>query len=155
MQQKYLDNNEPHIIFSMLDPPKGSVIWDFMIASRDIVLKHISWELNCGNKINFWGDSWNGHPPLNTMPNIQNIVSVIEAEWSNLVIHFMDAICIFSRKVIWKDLDQFPLDPQCKQQLQSIFSERQAFVSKVEDQLLWILAKNGNYSIKEGYKLLQ
>ena len=26
MQQKYLDNNEPHRIFSMLDPPKGSII---------------------------------------------------------------------------------------------------------------------------------
>ena len=65
MQQKYLDNNEPHRIFSMLDPPKGSVIWDFMIASRDIVLNNIYWELNCGDKINFQGDSWNGHLPLN------------------------------------------------------------------------------------------
>ena len=64
----------------MLDPLKGSVIWDFMIASRDIVLNYISWELNCGDTINFWGDSWNGHPPLNSIPNIQNIVSIIEVE---------------------------------------------------------------------------
>ena len=94
----------------MLDPPKGSTIWDFMIASRDIVLKYISWELNCGDKINFWGDSWNGHPPLNIVLNIQNIISVTEAKWGNLVIHFMDATCIFSRKVIWKDPNQLPLD---------------------------------------------
>ena len=33
MQQKYLDNNDPSRIFSILDPPKGSVIWDFMTAS--------------------------------------------------------------------------------------------------------------------------
>ena len=76
----------------MLDPPKGSVIWDFMIASRDIVLKYISWELNCGDKIKFWVNSWNGQPPLIVMQNIQKIVLVTEAEWGNLVIHFMDAI---------------------------------------------------------------
>ena len=34
MQQKYLDNNDPSRILSILDPPKGSVIWDFMIASH-------------------------------------------------------------------------------------------------------------------------
>ena len=79
----------------MLDPPKEPIIWDFMIASRDIVLNYISWELNCGDKINFQGDLWNGHPPLNSMPNIQNIVSVTEVEWGNLVIHFMDAIFFF------------------------------------------------------------
>ena len=57
----------------MLDPPKGSVIWDFMLSSKDIVHKYISWELNCGDKINFWRDSWNGQPPLITLPNIQEI----------------------------------------------------------------------------------
>ena len=51
--QKYLDNNEPQRIFSMLDSPKGSVISNFMNAFRDIVLNYISWELNCGEKINF------------------------------------------------------------------------------------------------------
>lgn len=60
MQQKYLDNNDPSRILSILDPPKGSVVWDFMIASRDIVVNYVSWEVNDGTRVNFWRDSWNG-----------------------------------------------------------------------------------------------
>ena len=35
MQQKYLDNNDPN-------PPKGSIVWDFMIDSRKIIVDYIS-----------------------------------------------------------------------------------------------------------------
>lgn len=53
MQKKYLDNNDPSRILSMLDPPKGLTIWDFMIFSRDIVLKYVTWEVNNGSMVKF------------------------------------------------------------------------------------------------------
>ena len=46
MQQKYLDNNDPSRILSILDPPKGLVIWDFMTTSHNIVVNYVSWEIN-------------------------------------------------------------------------------------------------------------
>ena len=42
MQQKYLDNNDPSRVLTIYNPPKGSVVWDFMIASRKIIVDYIS-----------------------------------------------------------------------------------------------------------------
>ena len=57
MQQKYLDNNDPFRILTISNPPKGSIIWDFMIASHKIIVDYISWEVNNGSSINFWNNS--------------------------------------------------------------------------------------------------
>ena len=66
MHQKYLNNSEPSRIFSILDPLKGSIFLDFMV-----------------DNISFWRDSWNGQPPLTILPDVHNIISVIEAMWGN------------------------------------------------------------------------
>ena len=83
MHQKYLNNSEPSRIFSILDPPKGSIFLDFMVSSRDIVLKYVTWEINKVDNISFWRDSWNGQPPLTILPDVHNIISVTEAMWGN------------------------------------------------------------------------
>ena len=57
MQQKYLDNNDPSRVLSISNPPKGLVVWDFMIGSRKIIVDYISREVNNGMSINFWNDS--------------------------------------------------------------------------------------------------
>ena len=62
LQEKYLDNLEPSRVLTMLDPPKGSVIWDFMMASQEAITSFISWQVNNGDSVNFWFDSWNGSP---------------------------------------------------------------------------------------------
>ena len=53
MQQKYLENHDPSRILTILNPPKGSVIWAFMIASYKIIVNYISWEVNNGAHTNF------------------------------------------------------------------------------------------------------
>lgn len=40
LQEKYLDNLEPSRVLIVLDTPKGSVIWDFMMASQEELLLH-------------------------------------------------------------------------------------------------------------------
>ena len=62
MKQKYLHNNFPLRVLSILDPIKGSTIWDFMMSSRDVVVEYVSWEVNNGVKDKFWRDSWKGAP---------------------------------------------------------------------------------------------
>ena len=42
MQQKYLDNNDPSRVLKISNPPKGSIVWDFMIASCKIIVDYIS-----------------------------------------------------------------------------------------------------------------
>jgi hypothetical protein len=53
LQEKYLDNLEPSRVLTVLDPPKGSVIWDFMMASREVITSFISWQVNNGDSVNF------------------------------------------------------------------------------------------------------
>ena len=76
MHQKYLNNSEPSRIFSILDPLKGSIFLDFMVSSRDIVLKYVTWEINIVDNISFWRDSWNGQPLLTILPDVHNIIQL-------------------------------------------------------------------------------
>ena len=99
MQQKYLDNNVSFRIFSMLDPPKGLVIWDFMIASCDIVVKYVSWEVNNGIRVNFWRDSLNGQTPLSNCLISTNIIKVSKLHWGTQLDQFIDNVCEFLGKV--------------------------------------------------------
>ena len=109
MQQKYLDNNDPSRILSILDPPKGSVIWDFMTASRNIVVNYISWEVNDGTKVNFWRDSWNGQIPLSNNLISLNIIEVSELHWGTQLYQYVAYVCELSGKVFWKDPTVLPL----------------------------------------------
>ena len=77
MQQKYLNNNDSTRIISILDTPKGSVIWDFMIASRDIVVTYVTWEVNNNSRVSFLRDSWNGQPPLSNSLISQTTIKVL------------------------------------------------------------------------------
>lgn len=42
MQQKYLDNNDLARVLMISNPAKGSVVWDFMIASHKVIVDYIS-----------------------------------------------------------------------------------------------------------------
>ena len=97
MQQKYLDNNDPSRILTISNPPKGSVIWDFMIASRKIIVDYISWEVNNGSSINFWNDSWNGQIPLSKSGISLNVIQVSELHWGSQFNHYMEYVCEFSK----------------------------------------------------------
>ena len=96
MQQKYLDNNDPSRVLTISNPPKGSVVWDFMIALCKIIVDYISWEVNNGLSINFWNDSWNGQIPLSKSWISLNIIHVAETHWGS---QFSE----FSKKIVWKD----------------------------------------------------
>ena len=67
---------------------------------------------------------------------------------------FVLAICLFSRKEIWKDLDELPVTDQDKKIFLEMLSRKIVYLSGKEDRLLWVLGKNCNYSIKEAYRLL-
>lgn len=90
MQDKYLDNNQPSRVLTILDSPKGSAIWNFMMDSRNLVTKYISWEVNNGFSANFWTDSWCGHPPIAQMDNMEDIMNITIAHWGTKL---SDCVC--------------------------------------------------------------
>ena len=155
MQQKYLDNNDPSRILSILDPPKGSVIWDFVTASQNIVVNYVSCEVNDCTKVKFWRDFWNGQIQLSNNLISLNIIEVSELHWGTQLYQYVAYVCELSGKVFWKDPTVLPLSSQEIRQFKDILSSRQVFFSGSQDRILWALAKDGNYSVKEGYKILQ
>lgn len=73
MCKKYLDSAKDTRIFTIQNPPKGSAIWNFVLECRSIITKHITWELNNGRRVAFWEDSWEAHPTLKTLPDLDEI----------------------------------------------------------------------------------
>ena len=67
---------------------------------------------------------------------------------------FVSAVCLFAKKVIWKDPDELPIIDQDKQRFLEMLSVKIIYLSDKEDRLLWVLGKNGNYLVKEAYILL-
>lgn len=81
LQEKYLDNLELSRFFTLLDPPKGSVTCEYMMASREVITSFIYWEVNNGKSINFWFDSWNGSPPLATIDSLKDFSNIVIQAW--------------------------------------------------------------------------
>ena len=67
----------------------------------------------------------------------------------------MEYVSEFSKKIVWKDPNQVPLSFQEINQFQNFLNSRSFYFSDVQDQIFWAPAKDGKYSVKEGYKILQ
>jgi hypothetical protein len=57
--------------------------------------------------------------------------------------------------VIWKDPAALPLSFQDCKRFESIMSEKVVYLSALEDKVIWVPSKSGNFNIKEGYNILQ
>jgi hypothetical protein len=111
--------------------------------------------VNNDNIVNYWWDSWNGQPPLSKSIISQDIIIVLEYHWGTKLSHYVANVCIMSGKVNWKNLNELPLTNQELAQFKEILASLQVFMSRSVDKILWAPAKDGIYSIKEGYKILQ
>ncbi len=112
MQRKDLDNPCPSKVLSIQNPSKGSTIWNFMMASRDIATQYITWEVNSGDRASFWPDSWSALPPLIHATSLDDIVASSEEIWGKSLVDYDSRVCLFSKSVIWKDLDELPISMQ-------------------------------------------
>ena len=83
------------------------------------------------------------------------LVDSTESLWSYYLVDFISAICLFSRKVIWKDLGDLPVSLNDKERLSKLLATKVVYFSGKEDQLFWAPGKDGTYIIKEGYIIIQ
>ena len=68
---------------------------------------------------------------------------------------YVEYVCKFSKKIVWKDPHILPLSPQEINEFQNILKSRHVFFSKVQDWIFLAPTKDVNYSLKEEYKILQ
>ena len=77
MQAKYLDFPLNIRILTVVNPLARSVMCNFLIQSREIITTIVTWEVNNGEQVKFWIDSWGGNPPLIINPNLNFIYPLI------------------------------------------------------------------------------
>ena len=92
MQWKYLDSSASTRIFTLEKLPKGSVIWNFMAESRELVTKYLSCKVNNGTTVLFWDDSWNGLVALNQMYSFRLWKHVFCEFWGLRVAYYFKKI---------------------------------------------------------------
>lgn len=95
MHKNFLDIRDPKCVLTILDPPKGSTVWNFMLQSRDLVQHYISWEVHKGDDINFWDDSWQCLPPLDHQNNV-DLVNIFSAWWGVKIIDYVLSVDRFT-----------------------------------------------------------
>ena len=64
LYNKYLNVDDPLLIFRVINPPKGSKSWNFMIRCHKLICNHLTWDVGKGDEALFWEASWDGQPPL-------------------------------------------------------------------------------------------
>lgn len=126
-----------------------------MFESRNLVTKYITWEVNNGFSVNFWTDSWCGHPPISQMDNMEDIMNIAIAHWGIKLSDYVSIVEILLGKTIWKDPTLLPISNQQSSSLADIFLNRTVLMSNREDVIIWVASKSRKYSIKEGYKATQ
>ena len=67
----------------------------------------------------------------------------------------MEYVSEFSKKIVWKDPNKLPLSFQEINQFQNVLNSISVYFSDVQDRIFWAPAKDGKYSVKEGYKILK
>lgn len=88
LQAKYLDSREKERILIVRDPPRGSTLWNFLVSCRSLITNHLSWRIGDGRKANFWQDSWDGHPSLESQAPQQIVLKTCQV-WGSKVSDFL------------------------------------------------------------------
>ena len=82
---KYLKGDDPLSIFRVINPPEGFETWNFMIICRELICKHLTWDIGRGEEALFWEDSWDGKPPLIQSNISANLIENLINLWGNKV----------------------------------------------------------------------
>lgn len=108
MFAKYLNNGPREYIFQILNLPSGSVMWNFICKCRYVILPNLSWILHNGTKVRFWGERWNGHPPLRSLRNWSPLISILSSLWGTFVAYYFDILHSGNVRLgKWKSIDFF------------------------------------------------
>lgn len=98
LRRKYLDLGELTPILTTRDPPRGSAIWNYIMECKDIITKHITWELSNSQSASFWMDSSEGMIPIANHPNLEAIKVETILVWGSKVSNYgaiieQDGVC--------------------------------------------------------------
>ena len=130
---------------------KGTTLWQLCKATINIIKENCYWIPGNGKKINIWNRSILGHPPRSTIPGLGSF-----SEWLSA----QDILSLFDLSrwdedgqwIGWKDISP----PDQLRNLVDLFLSSLHGLSpsslSAKDRLGW--GKSGQYTVKEGYKII-
>lgn len=130
-------------------------MWNFMISSRDLVTKYVSWQVHNGESVNFLFNSWNGYPPLAQNNQLQQVIPIFIIKWGHKIVNYVSGATLYLGRVIWKDINCIEIEDEPKKLLQLALTQRIVYLTNKEDKLIWAPSANGNYRVQNGYSTLQ
>ena len=83
-----MDSDEPIIILNMLDLPRRLAIWNFIVDSRHIITKNITWEVYNGRQAQFREDSWDFYLALQSSRDLDQIREETTRVWGMKVLDY-------------------------------------------------------------------
>lgn len=106
-----MDNDNPARNLTISNPPIGSVMWNFLVTCREVILPYLTSEVHNGESVHFWKDSWNGFPPVSSIQDLSPIEQVYSVLWGRKLKDYIDNTNPISGKVTWKDCSSPLLSP--------------------------------------------
>ncbi|XP_057871389.2 uncharacterized protein LOC131077832 [Cryptomeria japonica] len=137
---------------------KGSCIWDILKKGAQLVRNGLFWICNNGSDALFWLDSWDGHPPiLSSFPQLLPLCQMFsDAGWIK-VEHFKTVKRMGHLEVsCWKDPQEWPVggSEEDRAALCKVLEGRLCSSLKERDKLAWSPSPKGNYTVAQGYAML-
>jgi hypothetical protein len=118
-------------------------------------MDHSFWELQNGTSTNFWSDSWQQLPALNTDPNLRDLIPLTTFTGLHRVIDFWKPFDPGELWCTWKNTHKhlnIPLHVNLRP-LQEHLTSRKIFSQQGEDILRWGHSPIGAFNIPEAYSL--
>ncbi|XP_059068451.1 uncharacterized protein LOC131858970 [Cryptomeria japonica] len=97
-----------------------------------------------------------GLPALRELDDFTEAKEVLVQLWGDKVKDYMQSSTgDLGKEWYWKDLSSTGLSAQEQQRLSIVLNQRKVFLIGKEDKVIWCGAKDGKYSVKLGYQLIE
>ena len=126
-----------------------------MLNCRDLIGKFLTWEVGIGDKALFWEDSWDGHPPIVSKAYPKHLKEVLISQWGTVVGKYKTKILSNGvTRWVWKSVEGLGLEQVEVEEYIKIISDRAVKQSERTNKLIWAVANDGNYKVKDGYNMI-
>ena len=75
----------------MTNPPRGSLVWKFLVSCRNVITYHLIWQIGNGAKAKFWVDLQDGEKALLQSIIPEEVITTTQNAWGDCVLDLVDS----------------------------------------------------------------
>jgi len=154
--RKYAPTWSPDNLVRFNEKPRGSQIWNAAVEGQKLIQDHAFWEIYQGDRAEFWKDSWNQWPAIQSEVDLPETRAMCTARQLVLVRDFWEIgrgneeYRLWQKEDWWRNLG----DEEDWKSVQDLLSDRQIRTREGHDRLRWGHLPKGTFSVKEAYGII-